>query len=53
MSPSKAIEQAIKAPAKQYSKSEAREMLKKYGVLNRRNEISNAYKGIIVKTKDN
>ena len=50
MSPSEAIDQAIKAPKKRFTKEEAQAMLRKYGVLTRSNNISKAYKDIIIKT---
>ena len=46
-----AIDQALNAPQKDYSKKEAQDLLQKYGVLTKKNNVSKAYSSIVVKVE--
>ena len=44
-----AIERVINAPQRKYTKQEAQDMLRRYGVLTKNNTVSKAYREIIVR----
>lgn len=46
------IEEVIRSPKREYTISEAQQMLRKYGVLTTKNNVTKAYSHIVVKTKD-
>lgn len=46
-----AIDQVLNTPPKDYTKKEAQELLQRHGVLTKKNTVTKAYSGIIVKVE--